>query len=163
MSRLDSAIRRLEAQRSCLNEAATLIAQVPGPILELGLGNGRTYDHMRRLLPGREIFVFDRRVRAHPNSIPDVDHMFLGDVTDTLSRAAARLGRTVALAHADLGSGRTQPDAALAARVASLLVVLVRPDGIVLSDQKLPGDAWVERPLPDGVAPGRYHFYRPAA
>ena len=38
MSRLDSFIRRLEAQRACLNNAAQLIAGVPGNVLEFGLG-----------------------------------------------------------------------------------------------------------------------------
>jgi hypothetical protein len=42
MSRLESAIRRLEAQRDCINWAAERIAGMPGHILELGLGNGRT-------------------------------------------------------------------------------------------------------------------------
>ena len=52
MSRLDSFIRRLEAQRACLALAAGRIGGLPGPVLELGLGNGRTYDHLRELLPG---------------------------------------------------------------------------------------------------------------
>ncbi len=162
MSRLDSVIRRLQAQRSCLYEAAKLIADVPGPVLELGLGNGRTYDHLRSLLPGRDIYVFDRQVRAHPDCIPDDEHLYLGDVTETLLLAAARLGRTVALAHADLGSGRMDPDGALARQVSSLLAGLVQPGGVVLSDQTFTGDAWNDWPLPAGVAPGRYHFYRRA-
>ena len=55
MSRLDSFIRRLEAQRACLNQAAALIVGLDGAVLELGLGNGRTYDHVRELFPDREI------------------------------------------------------------------------------------------------------------
>ena len=51
MSRLDSFIRRVSAQRDCLNMAKDMIADVPGPILELGLGNGRTFDHLRELFP----------------------------------------------------------------------------------------------------------------
>ncbi len=74
MSRLDSAIRRLQAQRACLDAAAALVAGLPGPVLELGLGNGRTYDHLREILPAREIFVFERRIAAHPASIPDERH-----------------------------------------------------------------------------------------
>ena len=31
-----------------------------GPVIELGLGNGRTYDHLRERLPGRRIIAFDR-------------------------------------------------------------------------------------------------------
>jgi hypothetical protein len=52
-SRLDSFIRRLEAQRACLDWAAQEIAAVPGEVVELGLGNGRTYDHLRTRLGGR--------------------------------------------------------------------------------------------------------------
>ena len=79
MSRLDSVIRRLTAQRVCLGYVADLIATVPGPVLELGLGNGRTYDHLREILPEREIFAIDAQVTAHPNSMPDHDHLILGD------------------------------------------------------------------------------------
>ena len=60
MSRLDSFIRRLEAQRACLGFVAGQIRDVAGPVLEFGLGNGRTYDHLRELLPERDIFVFER-------------------------------------------------------------------------------------------------------
>ena len=48
------------AQRECLNWAAEAVAGVAGPVLELGLGNGRTYDHLRERLPEREIYVFER-------------------------------------------------------------------------------------------------------
>ena len=92
MSRLDSAIRRLEAQRDCLALAADLTADIPGPVLELGLGNGRTFDHLRNLVPEREIFVFDRQINAHPDCIPDDRHMFLGDFLETVPAAPARIG-----------------------------------------------------------------------
>ena len=39
MSRLDSFLRRLQAQRGCLNDAAALVGARPGPVFELGLGN----------------------------------------------------------------------------------------------------------------------------
>ena len=74
MSRLDSFIRRLKAQRACLTHAAQAIGNDEGTVLELGLGNGRTYDHLRECLPERDIFVFEREVRAHPDCIPDTDH-----------------------------------------------------------------------------------------
>ena len=59
MSRLDAVIGRLKSQRSCLNAAVALIGEAPGHVLELGLGNGRTYDHLRLLFPNRNIYVFD--------------------------------------------------------------------------------------------------------
>ncbi|HTY69417.1 MAG TPA: class I SAM-dependent methyltransferase, partial [Alphaproteobacteria bacterium] len=38
MSRLDSFIRRLQAQRACLDWAIQAIRSLPGPVLEIGLG-----------------------------------------------------------------------------------------------------------------------------
>ena len=75
MSRLDSVIRRLRAQRACLQRAVEMIRDLPGPVLELGLGNGRTYDHLRQSLPDREIFVFEREVAADPGCLPDAAHL----------------------------------------------------------------------------------------
>jgi len=160
MSRLDSFIRRMSAQRDCLNAAPTLIAHVHGPVLELGLGNGRTFDHLRGLFPDREIFVFDRVLTAHPDCVPDAAHFFLGELEETLPRAAARLGRTCALAHADLGSGRPERDARTVAVLGPGLESLVRPGGVILSDQRLDRPAFAPLPLPPGVAEGRYHLYR---
>ena len=70
MSRLDVFIGRMKAQRACIDEVATKITRIAGPVLELGLGNGRTYDHLRISFPDREIFVFDREIAAHPDCIP---------------------------------------------------------------------------------------------
>ena len=160
MSRLDSVIRRLQAQRDCLNAAAAIIADLPGPILELGLGNGRTYDHIRDLFPRRDVYAFDRQVRAHPDRIPDSAHLFLGDVHDSLPDAKRRLGRSVALAHVDLGSGRADLDAPLAAYVGAALAEIVRPGGLVLSDQSLPAGDSLSMKLPASVPAGRYFMYR---
>ena len=81
---------------------------MPGVILELGLGNGRTYDHLRGLFPERDIYVFDRQIDAHPDCIPDDDHMFVGEVVERLPDAAARVGKSAALVHSDIGSGRPE-------------------------------------------------------
>lgn len=160
MSRLDSFIRRVSAQRDCLNLAAELIADVPGPVLELGLGNGRTYDHLRDLFPDREIFVFDRRVAAHPACIPDDDHMLLGDITETLPAALERIGAKVALAHCDMGTGEKESNAKLAAFIAPAVNALMAPGGLVCSDQEYTVDSWEAVALPDGVNPGRYFINR---
>ena len=108
MSRLESAIRRLEAQRDCINCAADRVAGMSGHILELGLGNGRTFVHLRETLPSREIFVFDRQIAAHPACVPDEAHLFLGDILETLPLALTRLGRNVALVHDDIGTGDSE-------------------------------------------------------
>jgi hypothetical protein len=140
--------------------ARDLIADLPGPVLELGLGNGRTYDHLRELFPDREIFVFDRRVAAHPDCIPDDDHMILGDITDTLASAADRLGGRAALAHCDIGTGEKESNARLITAIAPLVNALMLPGGIVCSDQEYTVANWAAQPLPDGVRPGRYFINR---
>lgn len=160
MSRLDSFIRRVSAQRDCLNAIAPLVAGVPGPVLEIGLGNGRTYDHLCELLPDREIFVFDRQVAAHPDCIPDDAHMILGDFFETLPDALSRIGAPAALAHADIGTGDAAHNARVGAALGRILPALMAPDAIIASDQKLDPPGWVRLPLPEGVPAGRYNLYR---
>ena len=160
MSRLDSFVRRLQAQRACLEQAALLIQTVDGPVLELGLGNGRTYDHLRELLPDREIFVFERRVAAHANCIPDEAHLIKGDVRDTLPRADERIAAPAALAHIDCGTDDAERNAALALEISEHLASLMHPRGVVVSDQGISNQDWQQLPLPEGVAEGRYYVYR---
>ena len=160
MSRLDSFIRRVTAQRDCLNMVAALVRDIPGPVLELGLGNGRTFDHLRALMPDREIFVFDRRIAAHPDCVPDDAHMILGDITETLPNAKNRIGGPAALAHCDLGTGVKEDNLRLAAFIAPALDTLMAPGGIVISDQEYSVPGWQPLDLPAGVAPGRYHINR---
>lgn len=160
MSRLDSFIRRLQAQRACLDHAVALIPDLPGPVLELGLGNGRTYDHLREHLPGRDIYVCDRQVAAHPDCIPPAQFLILGDVRDTLLQVASRIGAAVALVHADLGSGDEGASRRQAAELAPLIASLLCPGGIVVGDQALSAVRLRPLPLPEGVKPGRYFLYR---
>jgi hypothetical protein len=160
MSRLDSFIRRLEAQRACLNATPALIEGLDGPILELGLGNGRTYDHLRCLHPGREIFVFERQPAAHPDCIPDAGRLILGDIRATLPSALDRLPGPAALIHNDLGTGDALANAEMASWLAAALPPLVQPRGIVLSDQALDHPLLVAQPLPAALPAGRYFLYR---
>lgn len=159
MSRLDSAIRRLEAQRLCLDHAVQSIAGTDGPIFELGLGNGRTYDHLRSMAPNREIFVFDRHVAAHPDCVPDEDHLFLGELSDTLHRALPKFQGSVALIHSDIGSGVESADRELAAWLAPRLPSFLTPHGLLLSDQELPDAGLAASALPAGVGSDRYFCY----
>jgi len=162
MSRLDSAIRRLQAQRACLEVASELVRNVPGPIVELGLGNGRSFDHLRELMPEREIFAFDRQLAAHPACVPDQQHLVLGDFADTLPSALERVGAPAALLHADTGTGEAERNLRLAAWLGPRIMALMAPNGVILSDQELVGIAAKPLALPDGVRPGRYFFYRVA-
>ena len=162
MSRLDSFIRRLQAQRACLDQAVHLIRDLPGPVLELGLGNGRTYDHLRERLPARDIYVCERQVAAHADCIPPARFLILGDVRETLPQVRAQIGAAVALVHADLGSGDAESNRRQAAQLAPLISGLLRPGGIVVSDQALLTPRLQPLELPTGVKPGRYFLYRAA-
>ena len=159
MSRLDSFIRRITAQRACLNRAAELIRDVPGPLLELGLGNGRTYHHLRELLPERQIYVFDRQLTAHPDCIPPTEFLILGDGRETLPVMWDTLPRSVALAHIDIGTGDIDGNSHLAAEIVRLIAPLMRSNAIVVSDPPCHQPGWSALPLPIGVRAGRYHLY----
>jgi hypothetical protein len=150
----------MSAQRDCLDHAAKLIAGLSGPLLELGLGNGRTYDHMREHMPGREIFVFDRQVNAHPDCIPDDEHLLLGDIHETLPQAARRLGRRCVFAHSDIGTGDEEANRQLAAWLGPALADLLAPGAVVVSDQEFDVAGWRRLPLPEGVPANRYFMYQ---
>ncbi|MEJ8572425.1 class I SAM-dependent methyltransferase [Microbaculum marinum] len=160
MSRLDSMINRLVAQRSILDHAAALIAGVPGPVLELGLGNGRTFDHLREKLPDREIFVFERKITASPRSIPDSDHVILGEIRDTLPFCGPRVGAAAALIHADLSNGDPTDDLSRRSWLSPMVADRAAPGAVVVSGHALDLPGFDELPLPEGIRPGRYYLYR---
>ena len=83
MSRLDSFIRRLTAQRDILNSITDLVEEIEGPVLEFGLGNGRTYDHLRENFPGRRIVAFDWEVRSYSASTPEAQDMVTGNIRES--------------------------------------------------------------------------------
>lgn len=160
MSRLDSFIRRLEAQRACLDLAARAIGDQDGLVLELGLGNGRTFDHLRERLPMREIVVFEREVRAHPDCIPEERHLVLGMIEETLPAfAESRPGEAI-LVHSDIGTGDSARNQRLAAWLAGALRPLLRRGAWIAADQALPHGDYALQPLPAGVAADRYFLYR---
>lgn len=159
MSRLDSFIRRVTAQRAVLDWAAGAIAEIPGPVLEVGLGNGRTFDHLREKLPGREIYAFDRADNAHPLSKPVAPFLVLGEFAATLPAFAASQGAVAALIHCDTGSGDAAANARQAAWLSDLLPGLGRPGGIVLSDQRLAHVRLQPLQVPVDIPPDRYFLY----
>jgi len=161
MTRLDTVIERLKAQRSCLNAAAEMLYGSEGHILELGLGNGRTYDHLRHLFPVRDIYVFDREVASHPDCRPDNAHLFLGQMPETLFTAASRLGPNAILVHADIGYGDAAATARNVALLGPVIPTLMVSGGLAICDQSLDGvPGLTPMPLPADVASGRYHIFR---
>jgi hypothetical protein len=160
MSRLDSFIARMEAQRDCLNHLAPEVRKLAGPILEIGLGNGRTYDHLRTLFPDRDIYVFERKVAAHPDCIPPNDRLFVGEAREAIPRAARRLGAAAALIHTDLGTGDHAANTAMGVWLGPALDTLAAPGGYVLANQPLAVARWTRLPDPPGVPEDRYFLYR---
>ena len=152
LTRLDKAIRRLKAQRTCLDWAVGEIAGVPGVVLELGLGNGRSFDHLRARMPEREIYVFERNPQAHPASTPAADRLIVGNLEDTLPAAQGRFAGKVAFLHSDIGTGDDERNRRFAAWLGPLLLPLLAPGAILASDQALPALEELRVPPPDGVA-----------
>ena len=158
---LNQMIARLVTQRDCIDFAAALISGLPGYVLELGLGKGRTYDHIRRVFPVRDIHVFDREIHCAPGLVPDPPFLHLGDFRDTLPKMAALHGRSAALVHADIGTEDQEADMVLARDVAPMVAALVHRGGLVLSDRALPLEvpAWRPIPLPRGAVSAGWPYF----
>lgn len=157
MSRLESMRRRLTAQIDGLNWAASTIAPRDGDVVEIGLGNGRTYDHLRQEMPDRRIWVLDREMNAHPSSVPPADTFLRGEAGENLQKLLA-MQAPVVLAHYDLSKGVAEEDAALAAEIAPLVEELVLPGGLVVAGHAMPGLRRIDGP--GLIDPDRYFFYR---
>jgi len=157
MSRLDSMRRRLSAQIDGLNWAAEQVRSLDGDVLELGLGNGRTYDHLREVLPDRRIWVIDRVLQPHPSCVPPAENFLQGEADDMLANLA-KMETKCALAHYDFGFGVKDLDVAEGARLSPLIAALMVPGGLVVSQQPLVG--LIQISGPDTIDPERYLFYR---
>ena len=157
MSRLDSFIRRMSAQRDILNAVASMIGDIDGPVMELGLGNGRTYDHLREILPGRRIVAFDRELNSHGPSTPPAENLVLGEIAET---AKAFIGCGAALVHADIGTGYDDRDALTLRWLPDLVHGLLGENGLAASGLPLEREGLEPLALPEGIRPGRYFLYR---
>lgn len=150
-------LRRLTAQRDGLNWAAERTADVAGDVLDMGLGNGRTYDHLREILPDRRIWVMDRVLQCHPSCIPPQEDFLQGEAEPMLKRLQNQ-GSRIAMAHYDFGRGIKEEDVAEAARLSPLIAAVMAPGALIVSGQPLTGFKQITGP--DTIAPDRYLFYR---
>lgn len=157
MSRLESMRRRLTAQIDGINWAADQIKDVDGDVLEMGLGNGRSYDHLRQEIKGRRIWVIDRILKCHPSCVPPEADFLQGEAEDML-RQLAGTGAKIALAHYDFGFGVKELDVEEGGKLSPLIAALMVPGGLVLSQQPLTGFEQISGP--DTIDPERYLFYR---
>jgi hypothetical protein len=159
-NRLDRMIMRLTAQRNCLSQALELVAAVPGPFLEFGLGKGRTYDFLRSRVNGRRIVAFDRDVHCPADCVPADGDLLLGEFRDTVPGALARIGEAAALLHFDIGGEDPALDSALAAWLSTAADPLVRAGGVVVSDRAMANPRWRALPPPPGGSDGGHFMYR---
>jgi hypothetical protein len=157
VSRLDSFIRRLTAQRDILDAIADEVRHIDGPVLELGLGNGRTFDHLRERLPGRRIIAFDRTANAHALSMPPEGDLLLGEIRDTAQRF---VGIGAALAHADIGTAYADVDAATLTWLPQLMAGVLKTGGLAASGLPLDHPELEPLSLPQTVRQDRYFLYR---
>lgn len=162
ISRLDLFIDRMVSQRACLDYAIAETAGLSGPVYELGLGNGRTYHHIRSRVSDRDIFVFERAVASHPDSTPPEDRTILGDVTETLPDTLQRVGATASLIHADLGGHNREKNDIFARKISPLIEPLLAPGGMMVSSDRMYFSALTELPLPEGAVPERCFVYQKA-
>ena len=141
MSRLDKAIRRLEAQRALLDRAsADILARhrpSDGVVVELGLGNGRTYHHLRERLPGFRIVVFEREPTAHPASTPEAGDLVVGEIEHAVPQFCIKETARAVLIHADLGNGYESYDREIERWLPGSIQALAQPGAIVLSSTRL--------------------------
>lgn len=163
-TRLERFIARVVGQRCCIDAAAAATAQLPGVVWEVGLGNGRTFDHLRDRFAGRDIIVFDRQVIAHPDCIPAPDMLRLGDFGATLPAEASRSAGAVAMIHADVGSGDVKASRALGRWLTPLFVQALAGGGYLVGDQPMDEAALEPIALADvgagDLPPDTYFIYR---
>ncbi|PPR79380.1 MAG: hypothetical protein CFH01_00437 [Alphaproteobacteria bacterium MarineAlpha2_Bin1] len=160
MSRLDSAIRRLKSQKICLDFASSELSNISGVIVEIGLGNGRTYDHLRELFPKRKIYVFERDVNAHPDCIPPDDFLFKGDFNKTLIGLKDKIVEPIILIHFDIGSGYNSESNERASSLSFLLKDIIDRKGLIIGDQSLDKSHFLEISTPKGVDYAKYFIYK---
>lgn len=158
MSRLDSFIRRLTAQRDILNHVHADLSLPEGrPVMEIGLGNGRTFNHLRELFPDRRIVAFDRAMGAHASSVPDEDNLVIGEISDT---AQAYIGVDAALVHADIGTGYPEKDAVTLTWLPQLVAGMLGQNGVAVSGLPLDDERLAPLAVPASVPENRYFLYR---
>ncbi|AYD03342.1 class I SAM-dependent methyltransferase [Neorhizobium sp. NCHU2750] len=158
MSRLDGFINRMVAQRDILNHVAhDLGLPAEGAVLEVGLGNGRTYSHLRELFPDRRIVTFDRAMNAHSSSAPSPEDFVAGEIDETGKLFA---GSGAALVHADIGTGYPDKDAITLSWLPDMVVSMLRTGGYAVSGLPLVHAQLEEVPRLPTIREGRYFTYR---
>lgn len=162
MTRLEKTLYRLQSQHVLLEHVVKHIAPLDGLVFEIGLGLGRTYNHLRHRLPDGAICAFDRQANAYPDCMPPAEWLIEGELEETLPSAAREHAGKVVLAHVDIGSFDREQNRRIAAFLATQLPKCLRPGGFVVSDLPIVTDLLAPMPLPSGARTESIHFYHRA-
>jgi len=160
MSRLDIFIDRMVSQRACIDFATQATAGMSGPVFELGLGNGRTFDHLRDVVTGRDIYVFERQVASNPASTPSADYTIIGEVVETLPQALRHFGATASFIHADLGGHNLRKNDDFARKISPYIEPLLADGGLMASSDRMYFDDLEQVDLPPDAVSGRCFIYK---
>ncbi len=160
VSRLEKTSARLQSQIACLGWVFRQIKDMPGLVFELGLGRGRTYDHMRFHLGNRRILTFDREIVPIEDCRPPDDSIIEGELAQTLPEFAARHAGQVVLSNSDLGSYTKRHNETMTRLINAELPPAIASGGFVLSDLPLDMPGFEEVPLPSGAVEGHYRIFR---
>ena len=158
MSRLDSFINRMSAQRDLINHVRDQ-GDLPkeGVVFEIGLGNGRTYSHLRECFADRRVIAFDRKLAAHASATPDPQDFVEGEINET---GQAFIGWNAALVHADIGTGYDDKDAITLTWLPQMVAGMLQSGGYAVSGLPLEHPDLEAQPQLPTIKPGRYFHYR---
>ena len=164
MSRLDRFIARVAAQKFHLEHACAEVKArwrpTDGIIVELGLGNGRTYHHLCEHLPGYRIVVFDRGGDTHPENVPPAADLVIGEIQQTAARFARDFGAQALMLHTDILTPDTAFNRTIEAWLPDAVVPLMRPGAIVVTSLRLAHAGLVPEHPPGTPPKYEYFLYR---
>ncbi|MBO9666771.1 MAG: hypothetical protein J7501_08140 [Bdellovibrio sp.] len=163
MSRLDVLIQRMTVQRECLNFLMNELQKKNNEGLvavELGLGSGRTYDHIREGLPHMPFYVFDYKIDCHPSCEPAPEYAILGEIEKTLPPFAEKFQGKACLIHCDIGTKDLDRDNKVYSNLIPLIQKLSNPGTLIASDRPLSAP-WLESiELPKDAGKWPYYLLR---
>ena len=160
MSRLEDLAHRFLTQQAALNRAVELIEPMEGIVVELGLGKGRSFDHLRERLPGRDIYVFDHELSCEPELAPPSEFRVFGEITRTLPAFCRQFAARAVLVHSDIGTRHREQDMPLVEFVAESLDILLKQGAVVASDRPMENVSWTRLPELREMERFPYYMYR---
>lgn len=153
----------MQAQRACIELAASLVSELDGPVLELGLGQGRTFDHLQETFPNRKVYLIDDMMKPADGIRLDPSLAIKGDVLDLLAHFARDHGPAFTVVHSDLGGSRWDdltPDIPVIKCLSKWLPQITLPGAAIISNLPIESNLLIENDLPIGIRKGKIFFYR---